>query len=48
VEGPIDLRPWAGVAAPRKQSSLSPYLIVLALLAIGGEWAYWRRLRWRT
>ena len=48
TDGPIDLRPWAGVAAPRKQSSLSPYLIVLALLAIGGEWAYWRWLRWRT
>ena len=48
TDGPIDLRPWADVAAPRKQSSLSPYLIVLALLAIGGEWAYWRWLRWRT
>ena len=47
TDGPIDLRPWAGTAAPRKQSSLSPYLIVLALLAIGGEWAYWRWLRWR-
>jgi hypothetical protein len=48
TDGPIDLRPWAGAAAPRKQSSLSPYLIVLALLAIGGEWAYWRWLRWRA
>jgi hypothetical protein len=44
--GPIDLTPWARTAAPRKQSSFSPYLIVLALLAIGGEWVYWRWLRW--
>ena len=45
--GPIDLTPWARTAAPRDESSLSPYLIALALIAIGGEWIYWRRLRWR-
>jgi hypothetical protein len=46
-QGAIDLRPWAATPPPRRQSALSPYLIVLALLAIGGEWFYWRWLRWR-
>jgi hypothetical protein len=48
TDGAIDLTPWARTAAPRKQSSLSAYLIALALIAIGGEWVYWRWLRWRT
>ncbi|HET6174051.1 MAG TPA: VWA domain-containing protein [Gaiellales bacterium] len=48
ASGPIDLRPWARLATPREQSSLSPYLIILALMAIAGEWAVWRRLRRRT
>jgi hypothetical protein len=26
---------------------VSSYLIALALIAIGGEWVYWRWLRWR-
>ena len=46
--GPIDVTAWARTAAPRETSSLSAYLIALALIAIGGEWIYWRRLRWRT
>ena len=48
ADGPIDLTAWARTAAPRDASSLSAYLIALALIAIGGEWVYWRRLRWRT
>jgi hypothetical protein len=47
ADGPIDLTAWARAVEPRDASSLSPYLIALALIAIGGEWIYWRRLRWR-
>ena len=47
-DGPLDLASWGRVAPPREESSLSAYLIALALIAIGGEWAYWRWLRWRT
>jgi hypothetical protein len=46
--GPIDLTAWARTVAPRETSSLSSFLIALALIAIGGEWIYWRRLRWQT
>ena len=48
ADGPIDLTAWARAAAPRDANSLSSYLIALALIAIGAEWAYWRWLRWRT
>jgi hypothetical protein len=48
ADGPIDLTAWARSAAPRDASSLSPYLIALALIASGGEWGYWRRMRWRA
>jgi hypothetical protein len=48
ADGPIDVTAWARSAAPRDSSSLSSYLIALALIAIGGEWVYWRSLRWRT
>ena len=48
TDGPIDLTPWARTVGPREERSLSGYLIVLALIAIGGEWAYWRWLRWRA
>ena len=48
ADGPIDLTAWARTAAPRGASSLSSYMIALALIAIGAEWIYWRRLRWRT
>jgi hypothetical protein len=48
ADGPIDLTPWGRIAVPHDESSLSSYLIALALIAIGGEWIYWRWLRWRT
>jgi hypothetical protein len=48
ADGPIDLTAWTRSVAPRDASSLSSYLIALALIAIGGEWIYWRWLRWRT
>jgi hypothetical protein len=48
TQGPIDLTPWARTVAPRDESSLSSYLIALALVAIAGEWLTWRWLRWRA
>ena len=47
TDGPIDVTAWARTAVPREESSLSSYLIALVLIAIGGEWIYWRWLRWR-
>jgi hypothetical protein len=47
TDGPVDVTAWARTAVPREESSLSSYLIALALVAIGGEWIYWRWLRWR-
>ena len=47
TDGPIDVTAWARAAVPREESSLSSYLIALVLIAIGGEWIYWRWLRWR-
>ncbi len=43
--GSIDLSSWAAAAAPSAPRSLTPYLIVLALLAMAGDWFVWRRLR---
>ena len=48
ADGPIDLTAWSRTVAPRGSSSLSSYLIALALIAMLAEWAYWRRLRFRT
>jgi hypothetical protein len=48
TQGLIDLTPWARTAVPHQESALSSYLIVLALIAIGGEWVCWRWLRWRS
>ena len=43
--GPIDLASWAAAAPCAAQgATLSAWLIVLALIAIGGEWVYWRWL----
>ena len=43
--GSIDLSSWAAAAAPTAPRSLTPYLIVLALLAMAADWLVWRRLR---
>jgi Ca-activated chloride channel homolog len=43
--GPIDLTSWISRGSPPDRRSLAPWLLVLALLAIAGDWACWRRLR---
>ena len=43
--GSIDLSSWAAAAAPSTPRSVTPYLIVLALLAMAADWLVWRRLR---
>jgi hypothetical protein len=43
--GPIDLSSWTATSGRLARSSFTPWLLVLALLAIAGDWAYWRRLR---
>jgi hypothetical protein len=42
---PIDLSSWTSAPLPRERDSLVPWLIVLALLAMAGDWICWRRLR---
>ncbi len=41
----IDLAPWDTVSVAGRPSSLTPWLIVLALLAATGEWLVWWRVR---
>lgn len=43
--GPIDLASWAAAAPRRGRTTLTPWLLVLALIAMAGDWIYWRRLR---
>ena len=38
---PIDLAAWASVAAPRRHSSLTPWLLAAALAAMAAELLYW-------
>jgi Aerotolerance regulator N-terminal len=45
VPAPVDLSAWARVASPPSERSLTPWLIVLALVAMVAEWATWRRIR---
>lgn len=42
---PIDLTTWRSAALRRSGRSLVPWLLVLALAAIAGDWAWWRRVR---
>jgi Ca-activated chloride channel homolog len=43
--GPIDLTSWTSLGGPPDRRSLRPWLLVLALLALAGDWGYWRSLR---
>jgi hypothetical protein len=43
--GPIDLTSWTSLGGHADHRSLVPWLLVLALLAMAGDWACWRRLR---
>ncbi|MDX6580244.1 MAG: hypothetical protein QOJ47_1793, partial [Gaiellales bacterium] len=39
------LASWTAAAPRRDRTTLSPWLLVLALIAMAGDWMYWRRLR---
>jgi hypothetical protein len=41
---PASLRSWASLPSPHDRRALAPWLIAVALGALGAEWAVWRRI----